>query len=393
MRKKFLLFLCILTTLFSALALSSCQINLLLFEFCISHEYGEWKILEPASCLHDGIKQRICSDCDKKETEVILAAGEHSFGSWNSENDYKTRTCSSCYYEEMVYIPEEEEHPDISATKFTYAIYNSFDIFAQDVSVGKGSSELTYKGNNRRLIINLKGETYSCNNRTIVIPSQIENVRFRGQTQGSPFQNTRFVIADRSTDLQIFFENVRIESEKTIITSNSSSINVRLDMQGEHCLFKISEKAKSGAPGYDKGATDLWMNEAGPGGDGENGAPTFVINGNCNVFTATTLLEIYGGEGGDGGRGGSVPYKPTIWGSGANGGRGGNGGNAFACENNVKIHVTKENTQSFILGGKGGIGGNGGTKHDVWPFTGEDGKKGYDGADGEPGCYFIYLIA
>ncbi len=42
---------------------------------CKVHEFGEWTITEEASCIKDGEKVRICSVCNKTETETIPATG------------------------------------------------------------------------------------------------------------------------------------------------------------------------------------------------------------------------------------------------------------------------------------------------------------------------------
>ena len=42
---------------------------------CKVHKFGEWTITEEASCTKDGEKVRVCSLCNKTETETIPAAG------------------------------------------------------------------------------------------------------------------------------------------------------------------------------------------------------------------------------------------------------------------------------------------------------------------------------
>ena len=44
------------------------------------HEFGEWEIVQPATCLEDGLEQRSCThrNCEETETQTIPATG-HSY--------------------------------------------------------------------------------------------------------------------------------------------------------------------------------------------------------------------------------------------------------------------------------------------------------------------------
>jgi len=48
------------------------------------HEFGEWTVLERASCEADGIKTRKCKSCDETEQTTIKATG-HTYGNFISE--------------------------------------------------------------------------------------------------------------------------------------------------------------------------------------------------------------------------------------------------------------------------------------------------------------------
>lgn len=62
-----------------------------------AHDWGEWVSVKEATCGEDGVEERTCSDCGKKETRYILATENHTWGEWVDGNDgEKTRTCSVC---------------------------------------------------------------------------------------------------------------------------------------------------------------------------------------------------------------------------------------------------------------------------------------------------------
>ena len=42
------------------------------------HSYGNWTVVTAATCTQDGIKERVCSKCNNKETASIPAVG-HNF--------------------------------------------------------------------------------------------------------------------------------------------------------------------------------------------------------------------------------------------------------------------------------------------------------------------------
>lgn len=82
------------------------------------HNFGSWYTLTPAGCESDGIAERKCTECDETETKVLYAYGhnykndmcsncgkvqEHSYGDWTvinsatcTTNGTERRTCSDC---------------------------------------------------------------------------------------------------------------------------------------------------------------------------------------------------------------------------------------------------------------------------------------------------------
>lgn len=55
---------------------------------CKSHKYGEWKVTKEPTCVDVGEKQRTCSKCGGKETEIISETG-HVY-------DSSTSKCTVC---------------------------------------------------------------------------------------------------------------------------------------------------------------------------------------------------------------------------------------------------------------------------------------------------------
>ena len=74
-------------------------------EECKKHTWGEWQVVQEATCTVDGSQKRVCSVCGKEETKVIKAA--HKFGNWETVTPSTCvvkgsakRVCSVCQFEE-----------------------------------------------------------------------------------------------------------------------------------------------------------------------------------------------------------------------------------------------------------------------------------------------------
>ena len=74
-------------------------------EECKKHTWGEWQVVQEATCTVDGSQKRVCSVCGKEETKVIKAA--HKFGEWQTvtastceTKGSAKRTCTVCQFEE-----------------------------------------------------------------------------------------------------------------------------------------------------------------------------------------------------------------------------------------------------------------------------------------------------
>ena len=80
------------------------------------HTWGAWKVVEAATCFHDGLEARSCTGCDAVESRVIPATG-HTFGEWTTVSEpgcfhegTQTRSCSGCGTTETRTIPANSDN-------------------------------------------------------------------------------------------------------------------------------------------------------------------------------------------------------------------------------------------------------------------------------------------
>ena len=63
------------------------------------HEWGEWEVTTPATCVAEGEQKRVCSKCGAEETEVIpVDENAHDWGEWADSPDkegYEQRVCKN----------------------------------------------------------------------------------------------------------------------------------------------------------------------------------------------------------------------------------------------------------------------------------------------------------
>lgn len=377
---KHLKLLGVVLFLLLAMLLSSCD--------CI-HKYSEWNTTKAAGCTVDGVREQVCSKCGKVESEVIPKTG-HSFGEWIAEgSEGQSRTCAGCGYKEFQYYKDQNQQGNDSNSgqdNVNVGMYSNFDMFLNDCTSGGGNS-ITYNGAANKLIVSLVAGTYACDNYTIYIPKRVSEITITGRLQGTPFQNVQIIFEERTSDIDVAFENINIESTSTILKSETRNINFNIDFKGEQCSF-IVKKAAAGRKGADA-EDQLGQAVADHGENGKDGAHAMIVNGNCHVKCFTNLT-IKGGDGGDGGNGGSVPKGLPAKGIAGNGGNGGNGGNAFYGEKIAVIEIASQTIVDPSI--SGGYGGNGGEKGICHKNIGNDGSNGSDGVIGSSGCgEFIYL--
>ena len=77
----------------------------------VPHVFTDWAVSREATCSRAGEKARTCTVCGRRETETIPVL-EHSFGEWTVQKEAsctqggtKTRTCSACGKTETQNIP------------------------------------------------------------------------------------------------------------------------------------------------------------------------------------------------------------------------------------------------------------------------------------------------
>lgn len=71
---------------------------------CEVHTFGEWEILEAATCTAEGKQIRRCTDCDAQE-EAAIPVEDHILGDWVldhepncTEEGLQIRSCQNCTY-------------------------------------------------------------------------------------------------------------------------------------------------------------------------------------------------------------------------------------------------------------------------------------------------------
>lgn len=364
--KKFCLIAIILVVGIASVVFTGCDTH--------SHTVTEIAAVEP-TCTVDGLTAgTYCPDCDEVITpqEVIPALG-HVFGEWVVEEEKQYRLCSRCGYRETQFF---EDRPNEGESDAVYGSYPNFDLFKNDCL--ENGKTLAYNGAHNRLELNLRGGTYRCDGYTISIPQRITSLRIIGDTKGDPYADLKFLIESRTSDLDIYFENVLIESNNSIFVSETRNINVNITVAGEKCSFLVTSKAANGATGNEAGLAG----NGNSGKTGADGASAFIVNGNCTIDVSAKILEIQGGEGGNGGRGSNA----NSFGNGGKGGNGGNGGNGILGDNLAKVVVRSADSNVSVVGGKGGVAGNGGSG--TWGYS--SGKAGSAGKDGASGCEIVY---
>jgi len=88
---------------FRAIVVCVCALLLLLLAGCAcKHEFGEWEIVEKASCTDTGMEQRICTKCGESETQSVPTVS-HSYGGWKTvvkadciNTGEECRECKNC---------------------------------------------------------------------------------------------------------------------------------------------------------------------------------------------------------------------------------------------------------------------------------------------------------
>ncbi len=358
----------------------SCLAMLFTMNFMVAcgHEHSYEESVEiDATCGAPGTMKKTCTDCNASINEEIPATGNHSFGNWvQSSSTSAYRTCTVCGAVESSSIENSGGAHDNSVHAYT-----TFSSFVDDCIVS--SSDLTYNGQYNKLMVSLgaANTTDSCEGKIINIPSRVTDIQFVGLSNGSPFSNVRFNFDERVNDINLTFNDVRIESQSTIVISESRNINFNITMIGNNCSFIVLGKGADGADGEDGVTND---SDRVYGKDGKAGVSAFVINGNVTIDSQVSRLSIKGGDGGNGGDGGHIATSKAP-----SGGDGGNGADAVKGEKLFTL-IISENCNADVSGGTGGKGGAGGKSEAGYWGSNRTGKAGQNGANGTSGCDIVY---
>ncbi len=350
------------------LILSICMATLL---SCFSghvHTFGPWTL------SGNGSMYRTCTGCGSTEYQQIITPNDSGIPSIPDNPDNPS-------------IPSNTENPSNPNTTntpvdtSTYS-YNMFSYFKRDCS--EEGSTLRYNGKYNKISVFLGSEADSdpCTGKTIIIPARVTDVKFIGLSTGSPLSNVRIEFEERVNTVNLSFCDVRIETDGTILTSESRNIQFNIEMTGGTCSFTNTSYGKTGYAGKD--ATDRSEgDDVINGSQGGKGSSAFHINGRVTINSSASLLIIQGGNGGAGGRGGHI-----VTGAAPNGGKGGAGGAAILAEDIVNVYVAPK-CNAHISGGKGGAGGAGGTSRTGHWGSNRNGAAGEPGPDGDSGCNII----
>jgi len=106
MKRRFgFICLLVLLTLSTIISLSSCEPKK------CSHDFTDWVITEPATCVSEGVRQRECSLCGVTEEAKVEKNSSHDYGEFVvvEENDClrtgrAIRTCKRCDHEDVAFM-------------------------------------------------------------------------------------------------------------------------------------------------------------------------------------------------------------------------------------------------------------------------------------------------
>lgn len=342
-----------------------------------NHENMEDEVVLQPTCGMPGKKVSKCTNCEYSTESTIPATEQHNYGAWvQSSETSMYRTCAACGSVESSHVSGADNAT--ASDTYTYTTFSSFESDCLNGNFG-----LTYNGSYNKIVVSLGGGNYTntCENKKVIIPARVTDVHFIGIATGSPFSNFTLELEERIQDINITFNDVRIESNTTILTSTSRFIDVNIKMLGQKCSFMNIGKGNDGANGINGATND---NPKVYGESGDNGAPAFKINGTVTVYSQSSILEIQGGNGGNGGAGGHITTSKAP-----HGGKGGNGGDGISGEELATVYVAP-NCVVNIQGGAGGEGGAPGKSEAGFWGSNKTGNRGENGSAGNSGCRIQY---
>ena len=137
------------------------------------HRFGDWYIAKAASCTENGLHERSCANCGKKETKAIPSRGGHIPGQWTTVTEpapgkagQKAKKCIVC----GAHV-EEEAIPALPASS-SVKVENQ----RQTVPTVAALQGLEYKVNEDGKTCSITGQG-TCTDKDILIPEEIDGYR------------------------------------------------------------------------------------------------------------------------------------------------------------------------------------------------------------------------
>ncbi len=256
--------------------------------------------------------------------------------------------------------------------------------------------------NDRYVEVRPVGATTALSGKILRIGPNVKTVSF--VSDGTIYHDFAIMINERSTDINITFDNFAYTSLQSFGMEASASVReycVNMTVKNTcviNCASAVAGSGQNGATcikvpnlklsgsgtlalfaGHGRGGADK---PAAPGGQhGENGESATAGGDGISAASVEVkgiTLNITAGNGGKGGKGGKGTNDfPTTNRNGGDGGRGGAGGAAILTSSFQGLNATLN-----LVGGNGGNGGNGGQAGGAVNFAGSGGDGGNGGKGG-----------
>ena len=176
------------------------------------HDYGDWEIIREASCTKDGIKVRVCNDCDHEITRKIQAIGQHNYTEQVTTeatcitDGVKTFTCSQC--------------SDTYTEAFSCPIYTATELYEKSLcSVGE---IITYDQKGNELAIGT-GFAYSSDGKIITNYHVIQDAYSAAITiNGKRYTVEQVLAYDKNIDIAVLKTSARNLTAVTLCKHNHS---------------------------------------------------------------------------------------------------------------------------------------------------------------------------
>lgn len=145
------------------------------------HTFGEWTEVTTPTCVKEGVRERSCSVCGKKETEAVAITSKHTYSDWVvvkeaqcNKTGEKTRACTVCGHSET---------EKIAATGFVKGGEFEKGNVSYEIKTKKGKKgTVVYQGSTKKSkkvkvpkTVKIKGTTYTV--------TEIADNAFKGNTK------------------------------------------------------------------------------------------------------------------------------------------------------------------------------------------------------------------